>query len=69
LVRLIKEINSANRKWADRMLKWIVRGIMPRVINNICRIFLAKHYNKPDKYYLIYCYIVFKMIFILTRLI
>ena len=69
LVRLIKEINSANRKWADRMLKWVVRGIMPQVINNICRIFLAKHYNKPNEYYLTYCYIMFKMIFILTRLI
>ena len=42
LVRLIEEINSANRKWASRMVRWIVKKIMPQKLNNICRIYWMK---------------------------
>ena len=56
LVRLIGEINSANRKWASIMTRWVVKEIMPQavcMIIYICRINWRMSSRMPNNLYYI----------------
>jgi hypothetical protein len=46
----------------------VVREITPQMLNNICRILFTVPYNRPNKYYITYYYVMLNRKIILTRI-